>query len=56
LNTEIDKSRDSITKLVKKLGATGEEEINRREQDLQNREAAIAERKRILNEKKQAIA
>jgi hypothetical protein len=31
LKNEIEKSRDSITKLVKKLGATGEEEVNRRE-------------------------
>jgi hypothetical protein len=34
LNKEIEKSRDSITKLVKKLGANGEDEVNRREQDL----------------------
>ena len=42
--------------LAKRLGATNEDEINRREADLTARELQLADRKRALAEKKHLIA
>jgi hypothetical protein len=56
LAQEIGKSSGSIMSLAKRLGATNEDEINRREADLTARELQLADRKRALAEKKHLVA